>query len=280
MYKHLVVTGFIALLLVYANFGKAGTDDNFRLRVNQQTQQDYAENDVEVEIRLGKEIAARILGKYPRLADQDLTRYVTLVGKSLALYSNRTELEYHFAVLDTKHVNAFSAPGGYIFVTKGALELMNDEAELAAVLAHEIAHITERHIVKELGIRDKSTSATGSIGQILGGAGGSANIAFMQVVDKATEILFETGFHQQDELDADRIATLLLATVGYDPLALQRYLKKVHANKDKNMQSINTTHPPSRQRVEALARLIGDEKLDKGEYPIAQVRFAEHVSFN
>ena len=275
-----MATGFIAILLVFANFGRAGVNDDFRLRVNQQNQEIYGENDVKAEIRFGKEIAARILGKYPRLDDQELTRYVTLVGKSLALYSNRTELEYHFAVLDTDHVNAYSSPGGYIFVTKGALKLMDDEAELAAVLAHEIAHITERHIVKELDIRDKGMSATGSIGQILGGAGGSTNIAFMQVVDKATKILFETGFHKQDELDADRIATLLLATVGYDPLALQRYLKKVHAGKVGNMQSINTTHPPSRQRVEALARLIRDEKLDKGEYSIAQVRFAGHVSFN
>jgi len=280
MYKHVVAIGFISMLMIFANLSKAEVDESFRQRIHQQDQQGYGEDDVKVEISLGREIAARILGKYPRLDDERLTRYVTLVGKSLALNSNRTELDYHFAVLDTEQVNAYSAPGGYIFVTKGAMELMGDEAELAAVLAHEISHVTERHIVKELGIHSEDVSATGSIGQILGGAGGSASIAFTQVVDKATAILFETGFHQQDELDADRVGTILLATTGYDPLALQRYLKKVHAHKDEYAQSINTTHPPSQQRVDTLAQLIQDEKLNKGEYSIAQVRFAEHVSFN
>ena len=272
--------GFIAMLMAYATHSWAEADSKFRQRVHQQSQQDYGENDIKAEIRLGKAISAKIFGKYPRLDDQELTRYVTLVGMSLALHGNRTELEYHFAVLDTDHVNAYSAPGGYIFVTKGALELMKDEAELAAVLAHEIAHVTERHIVKELGIRSKDASTTGSIGQLLGGAGGSANIAFSQVVEKATQILFEAGFHRQDELDADRIGTLLLATVGYDPLSLQRYLKKVHAHKDEYAQSINTTHPPSQQRVEKLAQLIQDEKLNSGEYSVAQLRFAERVNFN
>ena len=280
MYKQIMAIGFITILMVNTNFSRAAVDDNYRQRIHQQSQQAYGEDDIRAEISLGREIAARIFGKYPRLDDQALTQYVTLVGKSLTLNSSRTELEYHFAVLDTDQVNAYSAPGGYIFVTKGALKLMGNEAELAAVLAHEIAHVTERHIVKELGIRSEDRSATGSIGQILGGAGGSANIAFTQLVDKATEILFETGFHQQDELDADRVGTLLLATVGYDPLSLQHYLQKIHAHKDEYTQSINTTHPPSQQRVNSLARLIQDEKLDKGEYSVVQVRFAEHVSFN
>ena len=273
-----IIASLIILLMMHTGNGRAGTDGDFRQRTHQKNQQDFGENNVSVEIRLGKEIAARILGKYPRLETQDLTRYVSLVGKSLALHSNRTEFDYHFAVLDTDHVNAYSTPGGYIFVTRGALELVKDEAELAAVLAHEIAHVTERHIVRELDIRDKDVSAAGSLGQLLGGAGGSANIAFMQVVDKATEILFETGYRQQDELDADRVGTLLLATTGYDPTSLQRYLNRVQAHNGESGQSINTTHPPSQERVEELARLIQGEGLDKGAYIVAQARFTGYVT--
>ena len=116
------------------------------------------------------------------------------------------------------------------------------------------------------------------IGELLGGAGGSANIAFMQVVDKATEILFETGYRQQDELDADRVGTLLLATTGYDPTSLQRYLNRVQAHNGESGQSINTTHPPSQERVEELARLIQGEGLDKGAYIVAQARFTGYVT--
>ena len=279
MTKHHLAFALFMLLFVSVNVSHA-TSDDFRQRINQQGLLNYSENDVKAELRLGRELAARILGKYPHLENQDLTRYVTLVGKSLALQSSRTELEYHFAVLDTEDINAYSTPGGYIFVTKGALEKMQNEAELAAVLAHEIAHVTERHLVKDLDIHDNSANATSSIGQVLGGAGSSAGVAFTQVVNKAAEILFQKGFRQQEELDADRVGTLLLATAGYDPLALQRYLRRIHESKNNNVHTINTTHPSSQKRVEALARLIREENLDKGEYTVAQVRFADHVSFN
>ncbi|WP_428623529.1 M48 family metalloprotease, partial [Sedimenticola sp.] len=158
------------LLLAIAPVSDAG---NYRARTSQSdaivTQEDITA-DVEAEIKVGREIAARILGRFGVLEDARLTRYVNLVGKSVALNASRPEIEFRFAILDTQSVNAYAAPGGYIFVTKGALDLMQDEAELAGVLAHEIAHVTEKHIVDELRIRGESKSSSAGIAALIGGS--------------------------------------------------------------------------------------------------------------
>ena len=101
--------------------------------------------DVKAEIEFGRGVAARILARYPPYNDPKLTRYVNLVGGGLAALSGRPELHYHFAILNTDDINAYSTPGGYVFVTLGALKLMHDESELAGVMAHETAHVALRH---------------------------------------------------------------------------------------------------------------------------------------
>ena len=108
---------------------------------------DYTETE---EADIGRVVAARILKTYP-LSDNDmLQQYVTLVGKTVAAYSARPTLDWHFAVVDSDVVNAISAPGGFVFITTGALKQMHSEAELASVLGHEIAHITQKHVLKEI----------------------------------------------------------------------------------------------------------------------------------
>src|SRR3989304_6169141 len=139
-----------------------------------------------------------------------------IVGRSAAQYANRPEIEFRFAILNTDIVNAFAAPGGYIFITKGALRLMEDEAELAGVLAHEVAHVSERHIVKELNIKGTEASPSAGLARIVGGGTDTMRAAFTQVVDKAVEILFEKGLKRQDEMDSDRIGTMHQDKAGCD----------------------------------------------------------------
>ena len=105
---------------------------------------------VEEEVALGRVVAARVLATYPLADDDKLQKYVTLVGKTVALQSSRPDLDWHFAVIETDMVNAFSCPGGYVFITTGAMAQIGSEAELAVVLGHEIAHATEKHILKEI----------------------------------------------------------------------------------------------------------------------------------
>ena len=147
----------------------AGEGDGWRRRVSAEST-DIAREDVSEEIRFGREIAARMVGRFGLYNDPQLMKYVNLVGRSLSQSTNRPELDFHFAVLNTSEINAYAAPGGYVFVTRGAIEKMQDESELAAVLAHEMTHINERHVVKELNIEGpgefKVSSAESTVCQL------------------------------------------------------------------------------------------------------------------
>jgi len=99
---------------------------------------------------LGRQVAARIAGNFGVWNDKSWTLYVNLVGRALAPYSERPDIKYRFAILDTDDVNAYAAPAGYIFITRGLLKKLDSEAQLAGVLGHEIAHVARKHIVKEV----------------------------------------------------------------------------------------------------------------------------------
>ncbi len=247
----------------------------YRARLHKEVLTNTTDEDIKAEIKFGRDVAARVLGRYPLYLDKELSRYVSLIGTALAAQSSRTELNYYFAVLDSKTVNAYSAPGGYIFITKGALEMAQDEAELAAILAHEIAHITERHIVDALNIRATDTSGSAGLGRLISAGTDTARVAFMQAIDEAVGILFEKGYSQQDELDSDRVATLMLANAGYDARALHRYLTRTQSLETES--SINTTHPPSANRLKRLEEIIVEEMLDETEQPRNQARFKSYV---
>lgn len=254
--------------------------DDFRQRINQEDSESaFQEDDVKAEIEFGRVLAARILGKYPSYDNDKLNEYVNKVGKGLAQFSNRPEIEFRFAVIDTNIVNAFAAPGGYIFVTKGALRKMQDEAELAAVLAHEIAHVTEKHIVKELNIKGTETSAVSGFAQVLGGGSGTAKAVFSQIVDQAAEILFEKGLKKQDEFDADRVSIIITSTAGYDTLAIRRYLKKLSGAGNETKALIDT-HPSFEERIKNVDSVLADNQLIDKNYPNVNERFFANVKIN
>ncbi len=182
---------------------------------------------VEAEILFGRELAARILGAYGFQDDERLNRYVNLVGRAMALHSGRPELAYYFGVLASDDINAFAAPGGYVFITRGALLKMENEAQLAVVLGHEIAHITERHVIRELNIKADDGSTIAGIAGLIGGTTGGAVKSLEQAMDKASDILFRDGYKIEDEIEADRIGMLMAASAGYDPAALRNFLTHV-----------------------------------------------------
>ena len=269
---------YLAILISICLLLSAGSafSEDFRKRLHSSANDTVTEDDIRTEINFGRDIAARILGRYPMLENQDVQRYVQLVGKSLALSSSRPEIKFHFAVLNAEHINAYSTPGGYIFITSAALLKMRDESELAAILSHEIAHVTLKHIVKEFNIKGSDTSALSGISRMVGGSQDTARVAFSQAVDKAMKILFETGFKQADEFASDQEAILLLAATEYDPMSLGRFLKRVSrdANKDKQKKM---THPPSAERMAAIKKLLRSEGLTRVEFERARKRFRRNV---
>lgn len=273
-YRPALILLCFAVSLV-ANGSKA--DDNFRARLHQTEHGLYYDEDLIAEIRFGREVAARILGSQKYSDDVELIRYINLIGTALALNAPRSELRFHFAILNDNAINAYSAPGGYVFITQGALRLAQDEAEVAAILAHEIAHVSQRHIVRELNIRGTETSGISGITRLLGSAADTTRAALGQAIDKAMEIIFDRGYKIDDELEADRVATQLLAQSGYDPLALRRYLLRAEKVSGTSKKVVSRTHPITKQRIDELNRLIAEEGLDGLEYHTAEGRLARHV---
>ena len=113
---------------------------------------------VDEERELGREVSAKMIAAFHIFRNDALARYVNEVGATVAAQSERQDIQYHFAVLDSDEINAFSAPGGYVFITRAALKLCEDESELAGVLAHEVGHISGKHVVHMIE-KDKRLSA-------------------------------------------------------------------------------------------------------------------------
>lgn len=243
---------FLCLVFVSSAFGDEPA--SFRERISSQKEMTFISKDVEEEVLFGREIAARILGRIELLDNEKLNRYVNLVGKAVATHAVRSEIEYRFAVLDTKEINAYSTPGGYIFVTKGALQLMENEAELAAVLAHEVAHVSLRHIVKELDIRASDESPFSTFARFIGGGSDPAKALFNQSVEKALTVLFKDGYKRADELEADKIAILLTALSSYKKDALINYLKRLANVKGSGRDDVGKTHPLYEERFSYIEK--------------------------
>jgi predicted Zn-dependent protease len=253
---------------------------DFRTRLSSQLHENRNLDDVRAEISFGRDVAARILGSIALLRNKELTLYLNRIGSAVAASSSRPDLAFHFAVLDTASVNAFAAPGGYIFVTRGALEAMNDEAELAAVLAHEIAHVSSRHIVNELQIRSQDTEGM-SLVSLVAGSSDPVRVALHQMVDQAVNILFERGYKRQDEFESDTLATMLLVLSGYDPTSLRRYLQKISALQADEARELTQTHPPFSERIEHIKTFEQDNELFRlDEGTINQERFEFYVRAN
>ncbi len=253
--KRQIIISLTALLLL--NSAICHSKENFRERISRMENR-YTSSDVDEEVRFGREIAARILGRIPLYNNNELNRYISLLGKALAGNSSRSDIEFHFAVLDSEEVNAYSAPGGYVFITKAALRYVKDESELAGIISHEIAHITERHIVKELNIKGMEDDPVAGFARFIGGGTDVAKVAFAQAVDKALDILFKDGYKREDELESDRIGAIICASTGYDPKGIVRYLRRIK-DLDEKKANVGKTHPVFDRRISELETFINQE---------------------
>ena len=263
----------------HAEHSSENTAKKFHQRISiTPTEPAYTQDDIETEIIFGRNLAAKILAKYPPLKAEKINQYVNKVGLLLTEHSSRPELNYHFIVLDTPIINAFAAPGGYIFITKGALDQVQDEAELAGILAHEIAHVELRHYVKKIGLRSQKASKEKTLTAIISGGGASAVKAFSQALDETLDILFKKGLNsKKDELESDQYATWLLANTGYDPTALKRYFQRIQTLQAPETRVLTHTHPPLKERIEHLDALIQNNQLSQNQLVKLEERFHENV---
>ncbi|MGH7558935.1 MAG: M48 family metalloprotease [Gemmatimonadota bacterium] len=228
----------------------------------------------EQEIEIGRGIAATIAGHYGVLSDSLLTRYVNLVGTAVAAVDPRPDVRYRFAVLDTDDVNAFAAPGGYVFVTRGALAIMADEAVLAGVLAHEVAHVNHRDVVEEIQSRARTEIGIDEAAERIDITGEEY---LQKAVETGASALF-MGLSREDELAADAFGVRAAAAAGYDPSGLQRFVTAISAAPSEKRSLLTKTHPDAEDRIAAIESEIG--KLSAGERQgvTAAERFQERVA--
>lgn len=260
---------------IVANSHAAG--ENWRNRASAETSSVVTASDIVAEVSFGRAIAARILGRYKPYDNPELIKYVNLVGATLALSTNRPELEFHLMVLDTDEINAYAAPGGYIFITKGALKYMKDESELAGVLAHEVAHITEKHIVRDLKIKGADESGLSDLAKLAGGSSGAARAAFGLAVDKGLELIFKDEYKKEDELQADKTGVSISALSGYDPTGLARYMSRIKPIKEKIPPPSDSNHPTFDSRLVQINDSIKKDGINVNALAKNSLRFAEYM---
>ncbi|MCE2999933.1 MAG: M48 family metallopeptidase [Betaproteobacteria bacterium] len=216
------------------------------------------------EIAMGREIAGRVLGASPLVNDPALQSYVNRVGRWIALQSERPDLPWRFAVIESPAINAFAAPGGYVLVTRGLYEILDTEAQLAGVLAHEIAHVVRRHHVTVL-----QKSAALSAGAQLAQRDNRAAV-INNMIGTGAEI-FARGLDKSAEHEADAVGVVLAARAGYNPFGLIDVLHKMAArgSGDGSMALLFKTHPMPGDRLAQLGELLAPQvgRLPPGREP-------------
>lgn len=218
----------------------------------------------EEERAFGREAAATLLGAEPALANPAVQHYVNRVGLWVALQSERPELAWRFAVLDDGDVNAFAAPGGYIFVTRGLLQMLDSEAELAGALGHEVAHVVRKHHLNAL-TKDKRMGAlTGLASDQVGGNDPRKREMAAKLLT-GVKTLYSRGLDKQDEYQADRNGVVIAARAGYDPAGLVGVVQKLDALDPgaAGVALLFKTHPLPTDRLGVLDDLFSTGELDR-----------------
>jgi len=224
------------------------------------------------EIEIGQDLAARLLGAAPLVANEALQRYVNQVGRWLASQTERPDLPWRFGVLEAPQLNAFATPGGHIFLTRGLLERMRNESELAGVLAHEIAHVLRKHHLKAIQKGAQRELASTAISTL---ARQDHNTANREKLLSAGGELMSRGLDKSDELEADRLGVVIAARAGYDAYGLPAVLQTLQAMnpEDSGVALMFKTHPAPTERLASLEHM--QPTLDAyGAQPQLAERFA------
>ena len=216
------------------------------------------------------------MGAAPLVDNTEVQRYVNRVGRWLSLHSERPDLNWQFGVLDSPNINAFATPGGYVFITRGLLERMKSESELAGALAHEISHVVKKHHLAAMRKGAGIQAGTDILSEYVAQSGQRSAVAKDRLIGGAKEVMLR-GLDKSDEFEADRMGVVIAARSGYDPYGLPAVLQMLQAMdpKDSELALLFATHPDPNARLDALDRAMGS-RLDRfAGQPQAAERFAQ-----
>lgn len=274
MNKGLVAAGTTLIVALgtpaFAQLGSLKSKAEQGLKRVEQTSKELNVTESE-EQQIGADVSLRLRMRFGVVQDRDVHRYVSSVGMLLAQESGRAGLPWRFVVLDTDGVNAFASPGGYVHITRGALALIRNEAELAGVLGHEITHVTEKHTINA--IRKSKAVQLGA-----DRAGGSKAALVKQMTSKVYEMVIENSFDRGDENEADEKGVRLAAKVGYAPAGLADFLTRL-AERNRHQKERNglfASHPETQERIAS----IRDEAAGlTGSHALVAARYSAHVKY-
>ncbi len=261
---------FNRLLDTTKNLGQSG--QGIAKNLGQATQ----EINEQQELDIGREYAALLVGAAPLLENAAVQRYVNRVGRWLSLQSERPDLNWQFGVLDSDNINAFATPGGYVLVTKGLLSKLKSEAELAGVLAHEIAHVVKKHHLAAMRKGAGIQAGASLLSEFAAQKGQRNPVVNERLISGIKEVMLR-GLDKDDEFEADRMGVVIAARAGYDPYGLPSVLQMLQGlnPQDSGLALLFATHPDPNARLDALERVIGT-RLDRyATQPQATERFSQ-----
>ena len=253
-------------------------------------QNDFVMMSASQEVEIGRQSDQQIKKQYKVYESKALQDYVNGVGQKIARHSHRPDLPYHFTVLDSSEINAFALPGGYIYITRGIMAYLNSEAELAAVLGHEIGHVTARH-----GVRQQSAAQAADLGLTI------ASIFVPQINSPGAKNLTSaiggallSGYGREHELEADRLGAIYLSRGEYDPQAMIKVigvlknqelqdaqLAKQEGREPRRYHGLFATHPDNDTRLQQVVGEAGKPAQSTSfEGRDEFLRYCESLVFN
>ncbi len=222
---------------------------------------------------MGRDAARRLEENIGLYEAEPLDQYVDNVGSRVAVYSERPDLDYEFRILDTFIVNALALPGGYVYLTRGLMKRLDSEAELAGVLAHEVAHVAAYHAVKRQQWSVVTMLATLALAAETGGAGLGGGLAAQDVIQR--------GYTRSSEEEADRLGMRYLSRAGYDPAGLRSFLEELQRMNDRvpNRDLLFLrTHPFLVDRIRTARRREPEmRRLVSGQPNVNRARFQRTI---
>ena len=208
------------------------------------------------EIAIGRQAQVKVKQDTPQVRDAAVQAYVARIGRQLAAQAKGERYPYSFAVADYREINAFALPGGPVWVNRGAVQASGAESQLAGVLAHEIAHISQRHAAQQLSNAMVANLGLSLLGALLGNAGGAnaANIAARYVASGAF-----MKFSRDDEREADRVGVGIMARAGWDPHGMIDLMESIREQEKRDPGSVEiffSNHPSPKDRVAMLTAVV------------------------
>ncbi len=228
--------------------------------------------DEQKEIEIGAGVAARLLGAVPLVHNPAVQYYINDIGLWLAMQTERAELPWRFAIIDSDTINAFAAPGGFVFLTRGLFESLRDEAELAGVLAHEIGHVLKYHHLNAI----QKTAQLGIAADVASMAVNQKGYNLDAFVNTGVE-LYAKGLDKDDEFEADEVGVVIATRGGYQPEGLLGVLMTLENlnPEDDSFALMFKTHPPASERLAKLQAMIGEKLENFQQAPRIEQRLAK-----